>query len=332
MGAPGPFPPGNSSQPPGPTDPDSNSVHVGSGRVREGDPPGLGCLSSLPSSPYLPTHCSGLPWTEPGDTNMDERLSGRQALSSGLWASCILCSPVGGLRHPLPGDKRPLLLPGSRGGECSKSSLRTTESSLGSARQPHPPCSALGALRAPSQTVPWDAHSPQGWGVGAAGGSREMQAEQQAALKGTGPPTGAQLPEKGLFLPELWGAGVLEWGTKDSGGQFTCLRPPSWEPRVCSTCRDPHRPPVVWVSLPSPRPRTCRHTVGSGGQNQRGEGGQLSSPPPTPATPRSGGRKSGKSCRDLAKCPEVEGRGPSGEPSSGPHRPSQKELLPVPIS
>lgn len=204
-GASGPFPPGNSSQPPGLTDPDSNSVHVSSGWMWEGDPPGLGCLPSLSSFPYRSTHYSGLPWTEPGDANMDDRLSGRQALSSGLWASCILCSPVGGLRHPLPGDKRPLLLPGSRS-ECSKGSLRTTESSLDSAGQPHPPCSALGF---PEGTFS-DKLCPGMLTVHRVGSGGGRRCRLNGLPSKEQPPThtGAQLPEKWPLYAGALGGGV----------------------------------------------------------------------------------------------------------------------------
>lgn len=242
---------------------------------------------------------------------MDDRLSGRQALSSGLWASCILCRPVGGLRHPLPGDKRPLLLPGS-GGECSKSSLRTTESSLGSARQPHPPCSAPGPEGTFSDCA-LGCSQPTGMGNGAAGGSQEMQAEQQAARKGTGPPTGAQLPEKGLFLQELWGLGCWKGNERQ---WWPVHLPPS--PLLGASgpqhLQGPPRPSTVRVSPARPSPSDLQAHSRPRRTTPAGEGGQLSRLP-LPSHTRERREEVGKILQGLGKVPRGGGEGAPQSPA-----------------
>lgn len=100
--------------------------------------------------------------------------------------------------------------------------------------------------------------------------------------------------------------------------------PPCWEPSIC---RGPLPPAVAWASLAQPSPSHLR----THSRLSRGRAGSFHRLPPPQPHPGAAGRKSGKSCRDLAKCPEVEGRGPSGEPGGDPRGPSQTELRPGPL-
>lgn len=103
-----------------------------------------------------------------------------------------------------------------------------------------------------------------------------------------------------------------------SGGQdfwkgerkLTVAHPPGpscWEPWVCKIYRDSLHPPVAqgrWGCQLFPPPRMPRYRVGFGRPitSRGGLGGFHRLPPPQPH-PGAAGRKSGKSCRDLAKCP-----------------------------
>lgn len=126
--------------------------------------------------------------------------------------------------------------------------------------------------------------------------------------KGIGPwglPVNAVPEKRHPFLQDLWGPGLLERGVKDNRGPSTWppllgalglqnlqgLPPPSSGPGMMGLPTLP----------PAPMPR---YRVGSGRPitSRGGLGGFHRLPPPQPH-PGAAGRKSGKSCRDLAKCP-----------------------------
>ena len=115
------------------------------------------------------------------------------------------------------------------------------------------------------------------------------------------------VPEKRHpFLQDLWGPGLLETGVKDNSGQSTWpplvgamglqnlqgLPPPSSGSEMVGGANSPPPAPMPGYRVGSGRPITSRG----------GLGGFHRLPPPQPH-PGAAGRKSGKSCRDLAKCP-----------------------------
>lgn len=130
--------------------------------------------------------------------------------------------------------------------------------------------------------------------------------------KGTGPwglPVNAVPEKRHPFLQDLWGPGLLERGVKDNSGLST------WPPRLgalgpqnlqrlpppSSGSEMAGVPTLLTTPPPTPMPG---YRVGSGRPitSRGGLGGFHRLPPPQPH-PGAAGRKSGKSCRDLAKCP-----------------------------
>lgn len=176
---------------------------------------------------------------------------------------------------------------------------------MGSTGQPHPPHSALRALRASVQTNQ-ALGCPQTTGSG--GRRATGTAGRMSCPKGTGPwglPVNAVSEKRHPFLQDLWGPGRLERGEKANSGPSTwpLLLGALGLQNLQGLPPPPSGPGTVGVPTLPPPPMP-RYRVGFGRPitSRGGLGGFHRLPPPQPH-PGAAGRKSGKSCRDLAKCP-----------------------------